>query len=75
MVHQILHGGTRIARHRLTGGIDEPPVTLFRAGDSLWSGFVLRFRHAGQSRLGEGDGQYRKLGKWSRMKRAANVGA
>ena len=53
MVHQILHGGTRIARHRLTSSLDQPPVTLFRAGDSLWSGFGLRFRHAGQSRLGE----------------------
>ncbi len=53
MVHQILHGGARIARHRLTGGFDEPVVTLFRAGDGLRSGFGRRFRHAGQNRFGE----------------------
>jgi hypothetical protein len=54
MVNQILHGCARIARHRLTSGLDETVITLFRAGDCLLSRFGRWFRHAGQDCFGEG---------------------
>ena len=40
MVHQILYSRARIASHCLTGGLDEPVVSLFGAGDGLWSGYL-----------------------------------
>src|SRR5579863_3643939 len=60
MLHQILHGGTGVARHRLTGGLDELVITVSRAGDGLGSRFGRRFRHAGQNRFGESVHQGKK---------------
>jgi hypothetical protein len=54
MVHQILHRCAGTPCHRPPGGLDEPVVTLSRAGDRLWSRFGRRFWHAGQNRFGEG---------------------
>jgi hypothetical protein len=53
MVHQILHGGSRIAGHRLTGILDEPVVAFSRTGDSLWPGIGRWLRHARQNCLGK----------------------
>jgi hypothetical protein len=53
MVYEILHGGTRIARHGLTGGSDEPGVAILRTSDGLRSYFGRRFRYAGQNRFDE----------------------
>jgi len=53
MVRQILHGGARIAGHRLTGSLDETGVTILSAGDGLRSYLRWRFRYAGQNRFDE----------------------
>jgi hypothetical protein len=53
MVHQILHCGAGIARHRLPCGLDEPVVTVFRSGDGLRSGVWRRLRYASQNCFGE----------------------